>query len=247
MLAERLGAPLLGQVPFVPALREGGDDGRPITAVEPESEAAQVFRSMAERIAVELAPDAQVPRASSRSSETRGCLGETPCRDVRAAEMKPYGRIDGRRRRDAPKGTPVGRRVFIGMLGLGAAGIVWGAKVQSGMERLLRPITLNDRTGLTAFLPTSGRFRIYSVTGSLPSESEAEYRLTIDGLVDKPTTLTLADLRALPQTDLVRDFQCVTGWRVPDVPWVGVKVSDVLDRVGVQSDRQLPPPHVVRR
>ena len=88
-----------------------------------------------------------------------------------------------------PAGTPIGRRVFIGMLGLGAAGIVWGAKVQSGMERLLRPITLNDRTGLTAFLPTSGRFRIYSVTGSLPSESEAEYRLTVDGLVDKPTTL----------------------------------------------------------
>ncbi len=55
-LAERLGVPLLGQVPFVPALREGGDDGRPITAVDPESEAAQVFRSMAERIAVELAP-----------------------------------------------------------------------------------------------------------------------------------------------------------------------------------------------
>ncbi len=56
LLAERLGVPLLGQVPLVPALREGGDDGRPITAVEPESEAAQVFRSMAERIAVELAP-----------------------------------------------------------------------------------------------------------------------------------------------------------------------------------------------
>jgi hypothetical protein len=134
-----------------------------------------------------------------------------------------------------PQGTPIGRRVFIGMLGLGAAGIVWGAKVQSGMERLLRPITLNDRTGLTAFLPTSARFRIYSITGSLPSESETEYRLTVDGLVDKPTTFTLADLRALPQTVLVRDFQGVTGWRVPDVPWVGVKVSDVLDRVGVQS------------
>ncbi len=32
-LAERLEVPLLGQVPLVPALREGGDDGRPITAV----------------------------------------------------------------------------------------------------------------------------------------------------------------------------------------------------------------------
>ncbi len=56
VLAERLGAPLLGQVPFVPALREGGDNGRPITAVAPDSEPAQVFRAMAERIAVELAP-----------------------------------------------------------------------------------------------------------------------------------------------------------------------------------------------
>ena len=48
--------PLLGQLPLVPALREGGDDGRPITAVDPESEAAACFRAMAERIAVELAP-----------------------------------------------------------------------------------------------------------------------------------------------------------------------------------------------
>lgn len=108
--------------------------------------------------------------------------------------------------------------------------------MQSGLERVLRPITLNDRTGITSFLPTSGRFRIYSVTGSLPSVSEDEYRLTVDGLVDTPATLTLADLRSLPQTDLVRDFQCVTGWRVPDVPWRGVTISTLLDQVGVKSD-----------
>jgi ATP-binding protein involved in chromosome partitioning len=56
VLADRLEVPLLGQVPFVPALREGGDDGRPITAVSPDSEAAQIFRSIADRIATELAP-----------------------------------------------------------------------------------------------------------------------------------------------------------------------------------------------
>ena len=120
---------------------------------------------------------------------------------------------------ETPKGTPVGRRVFLGMLGVGAAGIVWGAKVQSGLERLLRPITLNDRTGLTSFLPTSGRFRIYSVTGSLPAMSEADYRLTVDGLVDTPATLTLPTSERFPRPISSRDFQCVTGWRVPDVPW----------------------------
>jgi ATP-binding protein involved in chromosome partitioning len=55
-LAAQLGVPMLGQVPLVPALREGGDDGRPIVAVDPTSEAARAFTSIAERIDVELAP-----------------------------------------------------------------------------------------------------------------------------------------------------------------------------------------------
>jgi ATP-binding protein involved in chromosome partitioning len=55
-LAERVDVPLLGQVPLVPALREGGDVGRPITAVDPEAEASRAFAAIAERIDVELAP-----------------------------------------------------------------------------------------------------------------------------------------------------------------------------------------------
>lgn len=55
-LADRLNVPLVGQVPLEPELREGSDTGRPIVAVSPESESAQVFATMAERIDVELAP-----------------------------------------------------------------------------------------------------------------------------------------------------------------------------------------------
>ena len=55
-LAGQLGVPLLGRVPLVPELREGGDDGRPIVAIDPDGEAAQVFRDIAERIDTELAP-----------------------------------------------------------------------------------------------------------------------------------------------------------------------------------------------
>ena len=55
-LAEKIEVPLLAQVPLVPALREGGDEGRPITAVDPTSEAAQAFHALAERVDVELAP-----------------------------------------------------------------------------------------------------------------------------------------------------------------------------------------------
>ncbi len=55
-LALDLGVPLLGKVPLVPALREGGDDGNPIVVADPTSEASQVFAAIAERIHVELSP-----------------------------------------------------------------------------------------------------------------------------------------------------------------------------------------------
>src|SRR6478735_7365275 len=55
-LAAELDVPLLAQLPLVPALRAGGDDGKPIAAVEPDSEAGRLFHLLAERIAVELRP-----------------------------------------------------------------------------------------------------------------------------------------------------------------------------------------------
>ena len=134
----------------------------------------------------------------------------------------------------ASRETQVGRRVFFGMLAAGGAGILWGAKVQDWLERTLAPITARDGTGLSSFLPV-GRFRIYSVTGDLPHRSAEAYRLTVGGLVEHPMTLTLADLKAMPRTRLVKDFQCVTGWRVHHVEWAGVRLSDVLAAAGVRS------------
>ena len=54
-LARGLGVPLLAQVPLVPALRQGGDDGRPTVSAEPDSEVAAVFERLAASI-VELGP-----------------------------------------------------------------------------------------------------------------------------------------------------------------------------------------------
>jgi len=55
-LADELGVPLLGKLPIIPALREGGDNGRPIAAVDPMGEAGVMFHEMANRIATELKP-----------------------------------------------------------------------------------------------------------------------------------------------------------------------------------------------
>ena len=55
-LANRLGVPLIGRVPLVPELREGGDTGQPIASTDPDGEAAQVFAQIAQVIDVEMAP-----------------------------------------------------------------------------------------------------------------------------------------------------------------------------------------------
>jgi len=55
-LAAELDVPLLAQLPLVPELRQGGDDGRPIAAVDPQGEAGAAFHRLAEQIAVDLRP-----------------------------------------------------------------------------------------------------------------------------------------------------------------------------------------------
>ena len=49
-LADELDVPLMAQIPLVAQLREGGDDGKPIAAVAPESEAGAAFHALADQI-----------------------------------------------------------------------------------------------------------------------------------------------------------------------------------------------------
>ncbi len=53
--AAKLGVPFLGEVPLVVSIREGGDEGRPVVAVAPESEESQAFKRIGEKVAAEVA------------------------------------------------------------------------------------------------------------------------------------------------------------------------------------------------
>ena len=128
-------------------------------------------------------------------------------------------------------GTPIGRRFFLGLVGVGAVGVATGSTISNWWQQLAK----RDPTGLSAVFPGGGGWRYYTVTGDYPSRTTADYRLKVHGLVDTPFTLTYDELAALPPTRLDRDFQCVTGWRVLGVKWQGVRLSDLLDRAGVQS------------
>jgi len=50
-LAKKFNLELLVELPIVPQVREGGDVGRPVTLTEPNSEIAQAFRSLAQKVA----------------------------------------------------------------------------------------------------------------------------------------------------------------------------------------------------
>lgn len=127
-----------------------------------------------------------------------------------------------------PDGAPVGRRVVLGLLGLGAIGVVAGSPVQNRLSTWLG--ALHDPTGLTALIPLGDTFRYYSVTGAVQRVAAASYRLAVSGEVARPSSYTLDELQALPQTSFVKEFQCVTGWRVPEVAWVGVQLSELIAR-----------------
>ncbi|MDQ1380609.1 MAG: hypothetical protein QOJ71_1328, partial [Actinomycetota bacterium] len=103
---------------------------------------------------------------------------------------------------------------------MGAAAVLFGSKVENALADL---VPKSDPTGITGLLPIGEHFRFYTVTDGFPKRAPQDYRLTVKGLVDQPFTLTYDEIRALPPTMLTKDFQCVTGWRVRNVHWTGVR------------------------
>jgi ATP-binding protein involved in chromosome partitioning len=73
-VAEFAEAPLLGQVPFEPAVREWGDKGTPVVQAAPSSAASQAFVAIAERVidACEESHDDDAGPTIDRSGGTGG-------------------------------------------------------------------------------------------------------------------------------------------------------------------------------
>ncbi|MGH2348583.1 MAG: P-loop NTPase, partial [bacterium] len=59
-LARQLEVPLIGEIPLDQTIREGSDQGRPIVLMAPESSAARVFRTAAERLLAAVPVPARV-------------------------------------------------------------------------------------------------------------------------------------------------------------------------------------------
>jgi DMSO/TMAO reductase YedYZ molybdopterin-dependent catalytic subunit len=67
--------------------------------------------------------------------------------------------------------------------------------------------------------------------GVLQTARDAAWRLTVDGAVSTPLSLSLADLRAMPQHERELPITCVEGWSA-GARWSGVRIADLLERAG---------------
>ena len=64
---------------------------------------------------------------------------------------------------------------------------------------------------------------------------QADWTLTVDGLVDEPYTLDWAGFHALPQREFTVDIHCVTRWSKLDTVWHGVALDMLFERAGVRD------------
>jgi DMSO/TMAO reductase YedYZ molybdopterin-dependent catalytic subunit len=150
-------------------------------------------------------------------------------------------------RRDFLKGSAT-------VAGLGILGIPGLALPALAQSEVLVPFTDLPET----FPPPRADTRLYdirTIDGPLtppdrfftvqhyghPEVDPATFRLRVSGLVDRPLSLSLADLRGMGGTDLVAGFECSGNRRplqalVGNGRWTGVPLRTVLDRAGVKPE-----------
>ena len=115
---------------------------------------------------------------------------------------------------DRPARKLLSRARFLALLGGGAAVAFLGTRAYGAV----------------------GGWRINTVERPTPAFDRERYRLVIDGLVERPLSLTYDELRALPAVRQVSDFHCVEGWGVDDVRWDGVRMQTIIEMARPTGD-----------
>jgi len=130
----------------------------------------------------------------------------------------------------------VPRRRFLSLAGAGLLTIGFGSLAEGFVGGLTEP--LNQQVESLIFQPQKpvpefplsaiepDKLIVNSFRGT-PAINPAAYRLTIDGDVNNPLSLSSEDLQKLPFTSMVIRHVCVEGWAAI-VQWGGVRLRDLL-------------------
>ncbi len=96
-----------------------------------------------------------------------------------------------------------------------------------------------EHPGVTPLRVRTGDFYRVDTRLDVPIVGIEDWTLTIDGMVDRRLTYTFDDLLALPLIERDITLTCVSnsvgGPYVGGARWLGVRLTDLLDRAGVQS------------
>ena len=151
--------------------------------------------------------------------------------------------------------TILTRRGVIGSLGAGAGGLLL-----SGCDRIVASPSVRqvlgvgegltqraqrlvvDRTALAREFAASDMSPTFRTNGNTMPASEtyqahaaarfANWRLSVDGLVRRPQSLSMAQIRAMPARTQITRHDCVEGWSAIG-KWTGLPLKLVLDGAGV--------------
>src|SRR3990172_6914559 len=96
--------------------------------------------------------------------------------------------------------------------------------------------------GVESAVPITPNEDFYSVNytgGDYPNIDAQAWRLEIAGLVERPLSLSLDDLKTMPQLIQMRTLECISnpvgGKLISNAVWRGVRLADVLDMAGVRG------------
>lgn len=113
-----------------------------------------------------------------------------------------------------------------------------GEDMQRGLQRALM-----DRGALAPEFRPDQRSPIFRANGTydpgtpeykaLAANRFVDWRLAVGGLVERPLTLSLADLRALPNRSQITRHDCVEGWSAIG-QWTGPMLGNVLKAAGLR-------------
>jgi len=116
-------------------------------------------------------------------------------------------------------------------------------KAEGLTERAQRLVT--DRKALAREFTLADLSRDFRANGTLRPQDDdylallandfADYRLVVDGLVERPLALTLAELRTQPSRTQITRHDCVEGWSSIG-KWKGARLGPLLDRAKLKPN-----------
>lgn len=107
------------------------------------------------------------------------------------------------------------------------------------VDSVLRHTRPMDDQKSASWLPpgqaATEKFPVVGEAAPAPGLEARDWRLTVDGLVARPLTLSLDEILRLARRERVADLHCVTGWSRRAVRLRGLPLAELLERAEVQA------------